>query len=87
MGDRPPERREDRPGALDLGGVAADEDRERRVAGALAAAGHRRVDERRALLRQPGAEVAGCRGRDRRAVGDEQALAGAIGDAVRTEQH
>ena len=37
---------EDRPGALDVGRVAADEDRQRRVLGALAAARDRRVDHR-----------------------------------------
>ena len=42
---------EDRPGPLDVGRVAADEDRERRLAGALAAARDRRVDHARRRAR------------------------------------
>ena len=45
-----PRAREDRPGPLDVRRLAADEDRERRLLGALAAARDRRVDERDAAL-------------------------------------
>ena len=86
VGDRLAHRLEDRPGALDVGGLAAAEDRERRLLGALAPARHGRVDEGYALLAEARREVAGVRRRDRRAVDDEQAVAGAAGDAVRAEE-
>ena len=79
-------RREDRPGAFDVLGIAADEDRQRRLLGALAAAGDGRIDHRDPALAETSREVPAARRRDRRAVDDERALPGAVDDAVGAEQ-
>ena len=51
---------EDRPGALDVRRVAADEDRQRRVAGALAAARDRGVDHRAGRARRAARRSPSC---------------------------
>jgi hypothetical protein len=87
MSDRRPEGPEDRPGAFDVGRLPADEDRERRLAGALAAAGDRRVDHRDATLEEPFREVAGGAWRDRGAVDHERPWTCTLGSAVGSEEH
>ena len=86
MGDGLAERGKDGPGPLDVRLLATDEDRERRLLGALAAARHRSVDHRDARQAQAGAEVTGRGRRDRRAVDDERAGSGAGGQPVSTEE-
>ena len=53
VGDGRAHRGQDRPGALDVVGLAADEDREGRLAGAFRAARDRRVDHADAALAEP----------------------------------
>jgi hypothetical protein len=87
VGDGPAHRRQHGSGALDVPFVAADEDRQRCVAGALAAARDRRVDHREAQCIEAFGESPAARWGDRRAVDDERSLAGAGRDAIRTEEH
>ena len=72
VGDRPAHRRQDRPGALDVGLVAADEDREGRVPSALAAARDGGVDHPQLALGETRGEIPAARRSDRRAVDDER---------------
>ena len=71
VGDGLAHRRQDGPGALDVGRVATDEDRQRRVPGAFAPARHRCVDEPDAVLTEPGGELPAARRGDGRTVDDE----------------
>ena len=86
VGDRLAERGKNRPGALDVVRVAADEDRERRVPGALAAARDRGIDHRQAVLLQARREVPAARRGDRRAIDDQRPGARPADDAVLAEQ-
>ena len=87
MGDRPAHRRQHRAGALDVRRVAADEDRQRRLLGALAAA--RRPAHRPSRCRAPRSRAAKSQLPDGAIV--EQSMTRVPGtsagdDAVRTEQ-
>ena len=70
VGDRPAEGVEHGTGTLDVLLVAADEDRQRRVPGALAAARDRGIDHAQAAFAQPRGEIPAARWGDRRAVDD-----------------
>ncbi len=72
VGDGLAHGRQHGPGALDVSGVATDEDRERRLLGALAAARDGRIDHRQASFAQARGEVPAARRGDRRAVDDER---------------
>ena len=87
VGDRPAHGGQDGPGLLDVGRVAAHEDRQRRVAGALAPARDGGVDHAQLALRQSRGEVPAARRGDGRAVDDQRPGSGAVDDAVRAEQH
>ena len=86
MGDLRAELLEERPGALERLGLAAGEDREGRLLGALAAARDRGVDIGHAGLREAGGERPGRRRADRRAIDDEAAPGQALAHAGRPEQ-
>ena len=85
VGDGLADRRQHGPGALDVRGVTADEDRQGRLLGALAAARDGGIDHRETTLAQACGEVPAARRGDRRAVDDERALAGAVDDALLAE--
>ena len=86
VGDRPAHRREDGPGVLDVGRIAADEDRQGRVAGTFAPTRHRRVDHPEAALGQARREVPAAGRGDGRAVDDERSGGCAVDDAALPEQ-
>ena len=86
MGDGPAECREDRASPFDVVRLATDEDRQGRVAGALAPARDGRIDHPQALLAQARSEVPAARRGDRRAIDDERAGPSPGGHAVRPEQ-
>ncbi len=71
VGDRPAEGRQDGPGAFEVVLVAADEDRQRRVPGTLAAARDRCVDHGQAVFPEASGEVPAPRRGDRRAIHDQ----------------
>jgi len=75
-----------RAGVLDVSLVTADEDRQRRVARALAPARDRRIDHPQTVLRQSGGEVPAARGCDGRAIDDERARTSTADDTVGTEE-
>jgi hypothetical protein len=79
-------RLEERAGALEVLRRPAGHDRQRAVLGLRARAGHRRVDERNAALRELAGDAAAVAGGDRRHVHAQRAIRGAFGDAVVAEQ-
>ena len=85
-GDRLAHRAEDGPGAVEVGLVAAHEDREGRLLGALRAARNRGIDEAHALGLQAIRKATGRRRGDGRAIDDERSGAGTGRNAVRAEQ-
>ena len=78
---------EERLGALELRGVAADHDRERPVLGLRFRSCYRRVEERDVALAEPVRDRAARARRDRRHVDRKAALAQALGCSVGAEEH
>ena len=72
--------------ARSTSGVAADEDRERRLLGAFAATRDGRIHHRQAAFAQARGEVPAARRGDRRAVDDERPRSCPADDAVLTEE-